>query len=339
MKKIIKSLTRITVVLGIIFAIFGIIYWIMPSGKLFTDGRFDLRQNGIWLQHGWLGDDIWFKRNNRDKTKFRSEQKITELFTKMKKHSIKFLYPHLCPTFFDGKISKVDDIQTKLFLKLAKKNELNILPWIGGVFDDSVKLSSEKWRKNFTESILRLLNEYSEFDGIQINIEPLPNGNKDFILLLKELHDVFPKDKIISIAAYPPPTILHPHENVHWDMQYYSEIAPYVDQMAVMMYDTAIKFPKLYVSLMSSWTKELLNNKTLKKFNVKILLGLPAYDDAYTTYHEPEVENINYALKGINLGLSSFKELPKNYQGTVIYCEWEMNNSKWQIFYENFQKK
>ena len=339
MKKIAQSLGRIALLLVIILGIVFGGYWFWSPGLEVNDGRFDLQQNGIWLQHGWLGSDVWFKRNQRDKNKFRSAEKIDELFVQLEKYHIKYIYPHLCPTAYSGEIPNVDSEQTKMFLQLSEKYKIKTLPWVGGVFGGQVMLSSKKWRANFVQSIMKLLEKYPRMAGIQLNIEPLPDKNKDFILLLKELRAVFPKDKILSIAAYPPPTRLHQYKTVHWSMEYYSQMAPYVDQMAVMMYDTAIKYDKFYVSLMTSWTKQLLNNSELQKYNVKLLLGLPAYNDAHTAYHNPKVENLKNALLGINNALNSQKNLKKNYQGTAIYCEWEMDSDKWKIYQKNFLKK
>ena len=223
-------------------------------------------------------------------------------------------------------------------MQIAESYDIKVIPWFGGVLGEHVSLGSIKWRKNFVESILKLLENYPQLAGVQLNIEPLPDGNDNFIKLLRELREVFPCDKILSIAAYPPSTFLHPYKNVHWSMKYYSQMASYVDQMAVMMYDTAIKYDKFYIALMASWTKQLLKNEELKKYNVKLLFGLPAYDDAHTTYHNPSVENIDNALLGLNSALNSQKNYKKNYQGTVIYCEWEMNMKKWQLYKKNFLK-
>jgi hypothetical protein len=41
-------------------------YRLWNPGLTVTDGRHDRHQNAIWLQHGWLGDDHWFKENKRE---------------------------------------------------------------------------------------------------------------------------------------------------------------------------------------------------------------------------------------------------------------------------------
>jgi hypothetical protein len=91
-----------------------------------------------------------------------------------------------------------------------------------------------------------------------------------------------------------------------------------------MMYDTALRVPKLYQQLMSTWTEQALNWSG----DTGVLLGVPAYDDADVGYHTPKVENLENALKGIHAPLSRKADLPDNYLGIAIYCEWEMDGSE-----------
>jgi hypothetical protein len=60
------------------------------------------------------------------------------------------------------------------------------------------------------------------------------------------------------------------------------------------------------------------------------LLGVPAYEDAGSGYHNPDVENIHNSLMGIHAGLNKSKPLPANYQGIAVYSEWQMDGVKWQ---------
>jgi hypothetical protein len=93
--------------------------------------------------------------------------------------------------------------------------------------------------------------------------------------------------------------------------------------MAVMMYDTAIPLEKFYIKLMTDWTRQLVT--TISSINCELLLGIPAYNDAEVGYHHPQVENIDSALKGIS---ASGKK--NEIKGISIYCEWEMDENKWQ---------
>jgi len=298
------------------------------------DGRHDLGQNAIWLQHGWLGDRSWFvKYDKLDKlAHFRNPDRVRELAELLGRHNIRDVFPHLCPAGSDGRILPVDDKATEQFLD--KFNDFRVMPWIGGVLSKNVILKDPLWRKTFVASIERLLTAHPRLAGLHLNIEPCPTGNSHFLRLLDEIKAVLPAGKILSVAAYPPPTILHPYPQVHWDKSYYLKVAKRVDQIAVMMYDTSIRFRMLYRHLMAEWTLEILRWTK----GTKVLLGLPAYEDLQVEYHHADVENLTEALQGVHLGLTIFGQLPDNYQGTVIYSEWQMNASKWQVYRTHFVK-
>ena len=110
-----------------------IAYKLWSPGTCITDGRHNINANGIWIQHGWLGDDTWFERNRRDKLRFRSAEQVNQLAEQLSAYGIKYVYPHLCPCAHDGHIATVDHDQTEQFLDGI--GEIQVLPWVGGVLD------------------------------------------------------------------------------------------------------------------------------------------------------------------------------------------------------------
>ena len=321
-KKFLLSLCRILIALAIILGVPALAYFIWSPG---SDSPLpDLPDNAIWLGHGWLGDDSWFLRNQRNKSDFRNPEKMTALFRKLAENKISIVYPHLCPAQFNGRIAPYDSAQIERFLDLAGQYNIKVIPWIGGVFEESARPADTTWRKNFVDSVDELLKKHPRLTGVQVNIEPMPSGNEDFLKLLDELCAITPQ-KILSVAAYPPPTRWHPYSNVHWDLPYMKEVALRCDQLAAMMYDTAIPLEKFYIKLMSDWTRELA--AAANSADCQLLLGVPAYEDADVGYHHPRVENINSALLGI-----SAAGCAGHFSGIAIYCEWEMTPEKWQIW-------
>ena len=301
-------------------------------GKDFTDGRHDCKANGIWIQHGWIGDDRWFINDHKEKkiAYFRNPKEVHRLAALLRQHNITDVFPHLCPTSTGGEIPSIDPEQAELFLKIF--DGFRVMPWVGGVLGVQAFPERPEWKKNFVESIRRLLTAYPEFAGIHINIEPCPSGNKDFLALLDEIRKALPKGKILSVAAFPPPTLWQPFSDVHWDRDYYNEVAQRSDQIIVMMYDTAIDFEKVYQFLLSRWTQKILDWSE----GTNVLLGLPVYEDKNVGYHNPCVENLKNALSGVHAGLSKHKTLPKNYQGIALYCEWEMDKDEWEMLKKHF---
>lgn len=315
----------------IVIAAVGISLFWHPVTRV-RDGRHDLRRNAIWMGHGWLGADAWFKQYQKDEMQFRNDQRIAALRDRLTNHGVKYVYPHLCPCSPDGSIAAVDDAQTERFLNIL--SDIQVIPWVGGVFGEHCFPDSPDWRRNFVASITDLLTSHPRLAGIQLNIEPLPNGNANFLLLLDELRAALPTGKTLAVAAYPPPTKWHPFPDIHWDETYHREVAQRVDQMASMMYDTALQSPRKYDKLMAQWTREVLEWSE----GTEVLLGIPVYADEGVGYHYPAAENLKHGLSGIQRGLKTFDTLPTNYAGIAIYCEWEMDHAEWEYLQHEFGK-
>jgi len=320
LKRLGKSILRIIVALAIVFGVLASGYWIWRPGSNASLPAFS--DNAIWLGHGWLGDDGWFRRNDRNVADFRDVDKCTALLQRLRDNGIATVYPHLCPAQFNGRIAPCDDEQVERFLDIATQCGIKVVPWIGGVLGESARPADERWRSNFVSSVDELLKMHPRLAGVQVNIEPMPSGDADFLKLLEELRAVT-ADRTLSVAAYPPPTRWHPVSDVHWNLDYLSQVASRCDQLAVMMYDTAIPLEKFYIALVKRWTKEL--SETVHPTGCELILGIPAYEDADVSYHHPKVENVSSALKGISAAKPEDK-----INGIAIYCEWEMNEGKWK---------
>ncbi|MEK0450626.1 MAG: hypothetical protein RL088_2894 [Verrucomicrobiota bacterium] len=330
-RAIARSLGRVALALLLIFAVTAVAYLFWNPGLKITDGRHDKGTNGIWLAHGWLGDDTWFTTNNKtaEFPKYRSPEAIAALFRKLRAHHITDVFPHLCPASPAGHIPAVHSAQVERFLDSAEG--LRVIPWIGGPNGTSALISDKTWRDTFTKDAASLLAAHPRLAGVQINIEPLRSGDPDFLLLLENLRAALPPGKLLSVAAYPPPTLWHPFPDVHWDEPYFRQVARRCDQLAVMMYDAGQRLPKTYQRLMADWTREILAWSEGKA----ILLGVPTYADQGVGYHHPEVENIHNALPGIHRALNTSPP-PHNYQGIAIYCDWETDDHEWSLLKQNF---
>ncbi len=319
LKNLGKSILRIIAALAVFFIAISAGYLLWQPGSRSPLPAFD--DNAIWLGHGWLGDDGWFTRNNRDMADFRGEDKCLALCRRLRDNHIATVYPHLCPAQLDGRIAAYDDEQVERFLDAAEQCGIKVIPWIGGVFEESARPADERWRRKFVASVAGLLQAHPRLDGVQVNIEPMPSGNPDFLKLLEELRAAT-TGKTLGVAAYPPPTRLHPFPDVHWELPYIEQVAARCDQFTVMMYDTSLPLKKFYISLMTSWTNEL--TKALRPTGCKLILGIPAYEDADVGYHRPQVENIASAMRGISAAKDK-----RGITGIAIYCEWEMDDAKW----------
>ncbi len=311
----------------------GLSYVLWTPGLDVCDGRHDRGRNGIWIAHGWLGADQWFiqYRKTNEFVRYRNPERIREMAAKLRRHHITDVFPHLCPADSTGRIPAVDAAQVERFLDAF--TGFRVLPWIGGPNGGDVRLDDEKWRAQFVSDARGLLSAHPRLAGVQVNVEPLPSGDTNFLKLLAEIRAALPAGKLLSIAAYPPPTAWHCFPEVHWEETYFRAVARRSDQMAVMAYDAGQSIPKTYQKLMADWTEEILTWSEGKE----LLVGVPTYADANVGYHDPRVENLTNALLGIHRGLSR-RLVPENYRGVAIYCEWEMDDVEWRYWADHFLK-
>jgi Glycosyl hydrolases family 18 len=313
----------------ILIAVFGVAYLVWNPGLSIINGRHDLGRNGIWLGHGWLGNDIWFVENARDKTKFRSRYAILKLKQELDTHGIRDLFPHLTPTGIDGKIPTVDEAQTKLFLELLPNKR--VMPWLGGVTGKTVFLESPTWRKTFVSSVKTLLETYPHFAGVHLDFEPLHNHDEGFLKLLLELRAVIGAGKLISLATPKPNIIPGIAPDWFWDKSMFLEVSRLADQIVPMLYDTSISLQKPYIALIETWTRDVLLSSNGKE----VLLGVPAWDEPSISHH-PDIENITNSLRGIQAALEP--EMPKNYAGIALYAHFTFDDSRWKILEQEFTR-
>ncbi len=308
-------------------------------GLTVTDGRDDRGRNAMWLQHGWIGADSWFVENEREwkKPLFRSDEKVRELAAQCAQNGITDIYPHLAPTQPDGSIMPVDDAQLKRFLNGAP--DLRVMPWIGGVKDADITLDLPARRQHFLDSVAALLRKYPRLAGVHLNVEPWPSGDAPMLVFLDDLRAVLPPGKILSVAAYPPPSRLHPFPEVHWDEAYFRQVAARCDQMAVMVYDTSLRDPKMFEWLAANWNAQIFEwtePNGSRPNGPQILIGVPTYADEGVGYHHPGAENLTTGLRALHRALSRFDKTPANYQGAAIYSEWETDASEWKSWQKEF---
>ncbi len=321
---------RFWTVLAALFCLLFLAYWRWQPGLVARDGRDNLNRNALWIGHGWLGADAWFG-SEAEKTRFRSASNIAQLARKCRANGIRDVYPHLTPTQRGGDVAASDDAQIERFLDHA--NGLRVLPWIGGRMNGHIAPSNAATSGRFVASVGALMRKHPRLAGVHLNVEPWKSGDVAMLRLLEQLRAVLPPGKILSVSGYPPQSEWYPLR-LAWSRNYYRQVAARVDQIAVMLYDSSLHDAKLYQWFVARWASAVLS--WTRDSNAEILFGAPTYGAAGPTlgplYHDARVENLPNALAGLHRAVRDGGELPRNYAGAAIYCEWETDESEWQIW-------
>jgi hypothetical protein len=309
----------------LVAALAGVGVWWLAFGRLAPPARHDRGDNGLWMTRHWLHGG--------------SGTSTGELAKSLRELGVRRVYPFLGPMDHtgwpgwrdEGVIRRYDPETATRFLREMERvaPEVLVLPWTGGVLDRDVRLDDEEQRRAFAEH-MQWFTEHGA-DGVHLNIEPLPSFEPGFLDLLREVKAAIGNGKLLSVAAYPPPTPLHPHPDVHWTLPFYREVCLVADEVVVMAYDTAQRVPVVYETLVADWVRDLIENlPPPEEGGCQWSIGVPAYEDD-EPWHDPETETIEHGIRGVLRGLAG-RETPSGFTGIAVYASWTTDRDEWATY-------
>jgi len=204
--------------------------------------------------------------------------------------------------------------------------------WIGLPLD-TMNLNNRAVRREVVDFCVDIVRN-AGFDGVHVDPEPVKDGDRAVLSLLGELRQAFSPDTVLSIAGrriWPIfPAIRWPLVGQwSWRTAYYQRVARHVDEIAVMVYDSAMPTSGLY----RQWTKfqVIALSRALAYSDVRVFIGIPTSEEVTPT-HKPGAENMRSGLRGTIDGLNDWAAWPDVITGVAIYPYWETDASEWQIY-------
>jgi hypothetical protein len=286
---------------------------------------FNQDRNAVWLEHRWI-------------EKEHSPAEMDALFSALATHGILYAFPHLIPFNAVGRLPPHNRDQMRAFLQSARRAApgMKVLPWIGGLRlgyrrqrPGSVNLSDLGQRQRIVAECRGLIDE--GFDGIHVNVEPVDDGNDDFLALLRALRTAIGGDRILSLSAIRPgPFALPMAPNFFWTPAYYVRVGAVADQIVVMAYDTGLPTAGLYKRY-AAWAASTVTSELIAhKSRARVLLGIPTYDET-GFMHRAAVETPANAIAGIVAGLRGLGG-GGTFEGVALYAEWTTDAADWSAY-------
>jgi len=284
---------------------------------------FNRDRNAVWLEHRWL-------------EKEHTDAEMDALLTTLAGHGVRYVFPHLIPFDGAGRLPLHSREQAQTFLSAARRAspDMKVLPWVGGLRvghkrtrPGNLDLADLGQRQRMVAECRGLVDD--GFDGIHLDVEPVDDGNSDFLALLRALRTAVGSDRILSVSAIKPgPLSLPMAPNLLWTPDYYTRIARSADQIVVMTYDTGLPTAALYSRYVAYATGTL--SSALASSHARLLVGIPTYAES-GFMHRAGVETPENALRGVVAGL---RRLPASgpFDGVALYAGWTTDDAKWAIY-------
>ena len=285
---------------------------------------FNQDRNAVWLEHRWL-------------ERAHEPAEMQALFERLKRRGVAYVFPHIIPFDRAGRLPVHDREQMRRFLATARATapDMKVLPWVGGLRvgykrmrPGTIDLSDLTQRQTIVAECRGLIDE--GFDGIHLNVEPVDDGNVEYLAMLRALRTAVDPGMISLSAIRPGPFRVPIAPNFFWTPEYYLRVAEQSDQVVTMTYDTAIPTAPAYRRYLA-WSGQTVTRRfDAAHVRARVLVGVPTYDQT-GLMHRAGVETPENALLGVIAGLRGLGA-GGTFEGVALYAEWTTDQAEWDAY-------
>jgi hypothetical protein len=293
---------------------------------------FNHDRNAVWLEHRWL-------------ERAHAPAEMEALFARLARRGIAYVFPHIIPFDPSGRLPPHDREQLRAFLATGRRvaPDLRILPWIGGLRrgykrqrPGTIELADLAQRQQIVAEARGLIDE--GFPGVHLNVEPVDDGNDDFLALLRALRTAVGDERLLSLAAIrPAPVGLPRAPNFAWSPDYYARVAAICDQIVIMSYDTALPTAMLYRRYVRWAARSVASALDQSGSRARVLMGVPTYEP-YGLMHRRGVETPENAIVGVVSGLRGLGA-GGTFEGIALYAEWTTDEGEWRAYERHWRNR
>lgn len=289
--------------------------------------------NAIWIGTEWTYEQP-------------DDQALNDLVRRLREHEIGTVYAWVSWLQEDGSWRGATNFEAiKTFVQQFNQvyPEAELYGWIGFPVnvgdDDGYRLDDDELQQKVADFSQRVVTDFG-FDGVFLNVEPVWNGNAaDFLELLRKVRAAVGDTRPISVAVPPdwsptdaeiavPPLII---PGTIWEKAFKQRVALLADQIVVMAYNGGLSKPDDYAEWVAYQVKAYAEALSDPVTGTELVIGIPTYE-AQLPAHDPRIENIETAIKGIRDGLSQAGDAASVVEGVAIYAEWETDAAEWSQF-------
>ena len=319
-----RSLLRLGLLVVLAALLAGLYLALAPVGDA-APHPFNHDRNAVWLAHRWLEKD-------------HPPEEVEALVSGLARRGIGYVYPHLIPFDASGRLPAHSREEMRSFLAVTRRvaPQMKVLPWVGGLrvgykrtIQGTLDLADMGQRQRIVAECRGLVDE--GFDGVHLNVEPVADGNVDFLALLRAIRTAVGPDHVLSLSATRPGPISLPiARNFFWTTEYYERVASVADQVVVMAYDTALPTPILYRRYVSYAAERVTSTLVQSNARARVLIGIPSYDET-GIMHRAGVETLENGLLGTVAGLRGVGG-GGTFEGVALYAEWTTGPDEWAVY-------
>lgn len=280
----------------------------------------------VWLTHRWVGEPP-------------DRADLDVLAARLEAAGATDVYAHVGPLDADGDVAADLAPHAAAFADALHQRlpDLRVQAWLGQVEaggGGKLDLGEAAVRRGTVRTAERFMRQ--GFDGIHYDIEPIWDGDRDFLVLLEETAAMLRRrgGGVLSVAGEELPAFPGAERVIRaidrryhpWTLAYHRAVARHADQIAVMTYDNAMPLGHFYRRFVARNARVL--GARLPE-GTDLLIGLPSYEE-WNVGHWP-AENVPNALAGLRRGLARLEPSDREDVGWALYADWHTDALEWAL--------
>jgi hypothetical protein len=318
------------VVIGLVLAVVVVVGVVVGLRQL-KPPEAEVQPNALWIGTEWTYEE-------------HEPEAIADFVEQLHEHDIGTVYAWVSWLQEDGTWRGAENFaKVRVFANQLKAvyPEVELHGWISfpaNLDEDGYRLDDEELQQNIADFSASVVGELG-YDGIFLNVEPVWDGDESFLALLRKVRTSV-GDEVPVSAAIPPdwspedadipvPPLIVP--GTVWAKEYKQSVALLTDHMAIMAYNSGLSSAEDYEVWMAYQVATFAEAISELGEGTNLLIGIPTYDEELPG-HDPEVESVPAALRGLDEGLSQAGEAAAFVQGVAIYAGWTTDETEWQQF-------
>lgn len=219
--------------------------------------------------------------------------------------------------------------------------ESQLMGWVSfpvNVGENNYRLDNTDLQQNIADFTQRVVQDMG-FDGVFLNIEPVWNGDENFLSLLRKVRlsvgdnvpiaVAIPPDWSPIDAGIPVPPLIVP--GTVWEKEYKQSVALLSDEMVVMAYNSGLSNSADYVQWVAYQVKSFVDAISELGIGTEIVIGIPTYDSELPG-HDTVVENVASAVQGVHVGLQEVGDKASFVRGLAIFADYTTDDTEWSQY-------
>ena len=296
-------------------------YWTYPLLSGSPAQKFAKGSDGIWIRYTWYFGEV-------------QDAHMRSHARQLQDNGFKYFFFHVRSAGKSGglihdymdRAKKLNEVVQEAAPKLER------IAWIyvgNEAGAGSVDLAAPGTKEALVATAKRLLNE-GGFEGIQWDYEICPDGDRDFIELLKMTREALAPGTFVGVCS--PTNYGWPLAGFGWSAGYFRQVAGLCDQIAMMIYDTGMVHPRMYASHVRRQAVTLRD--ALSGMDTRVLFGLASYGPGFRS-HNPRAENLRIGIHATRRTLEDIA-FP-NFEGISIFADYTMDDDEWSEYMDDWR--